>query len=466
LLREGANTMTFASTAGADDLSAIDLVSITYSHKFMAENDVLFFSTESRQNVTVGGFTSSAIRVLDVTDPAAPRELLGTIDSTGGNFAVTVALPDLGTHQLLALTSAQLSHPRSIAANKPSTLHAPDNRGAFLVITHGSLASALPALVTLHQAEGLTVAVTDIEDVYDEFNFGKKDPGAIKRFLAASRSWQQPPRFVLLVGDASFDPRNYLGFGDLDLVPSHFISTSQIETVSDDWFVDFDDDGVPDLPIGRFAVRTAQQAANLVAKTVTYAQSPPAAWNRQALIVADVNESDFDFEKEAGRVAALMPSMTTSIDRLGSGVSKAQLVSQLNTGAEVVEYIGHGSVEQWGTHAILTSDDAQTLANGPRTPFVIAMTCLGGLFHDVDTTSIAEALMNAQNGGAVAVWASSSLTQPDGQETMGEALLRALFAGPPSPTIGEAILAAKQQAIDPDVRASWILFGDPSLRLK
>jgi hypothetical protein len=46
------------------------------------------------------------------------------------------------------------------------------------------------------------------------------------------------------------------------------------------------------------------------------------------------------------------------------------------------------------------------------------MTCLNGLFHDVYTESLAEAMLKAQQGGAVAVWASSGLTGPEGQVVM------------------------------------------------
>ena len=66
----------------------------------------------------------------------------------------------------------------------------------------------------------------DVEDVYDEFSFGAKDFRALKDFLKhAKENWVKAPRFVLLVGDATFDPRNYLGLGDFDYVPTRLIDT-------------------------------------------------------------------------------------------------------------------------------------------------------------------------------------------------------------------------------------------------
>jgi hypothetical protein len=93
------------------------------------------------------------------------------------------------------------------------------------------------------------------------------------------------------------------------------------------------------------------------------------------------------------------------------------------------------------------------------------MTCLNGYFHDLYTESLAEALMKAPNGGAIAVWTSSSLTEPDQQAIMNRELFRQLFGGG-SLSLGEAVTRAKSAVTDPDVRKSWILFGDPSMRLK
>jgi len=93
------------------------------------------------------------------------------------------------------------------------------------------------------------------------------------------------------------------------------------------------------------------------------------------------------------------------------------------------------------------------------------MTCLNGNFHDLYTESLAEALMKAPNGGAIAVWTSSSLTQPDQQSIMNQELFRQLF-GSTSLTLGEAVVRAKAAATDLDVRKSWVLFGDPSMKLK
>ena len=94
----------------------------------------------------------------------------------------------------------------------------------------------------------------------------------------------------------------------------------------------------------------------------------------------------------------------------------------------------------------------------------LLMDCLNGFFHDVYATSLSTSLMLAPNGGAVAVWASSGFTNAPPQATMDQTLLT-ILSGNPSATLGRAILQAKLGITDPDVRRTWILFGDPAMNL-
>ncbi len=137
---------------------------------------------------------------------------------------------------------------------------------------------------------------------------------------------------------------------------------------------------------------------------------------------------------------------------------------RLNEGKLLVNYIGHGSTQVWGGGELLTAADVRTLTNGERLPVVVNMTCLNGFFHGLHTESLAETLLKAPRGGAVAVWASSRLTRPPAQVMMNHELVRSLFGKAPL-TLGEAIQRAKTVVADQDVRRTWLLFGDPTLRL-
>lgn len=103
----------------------------------------------------------------------------------------------------------------------------------------------------------------------------------------------------------------------------------------------------------------------------------------------------------------------------------------------------------------------------PHLPLFAMMTCLNGYFQDAGSESLGEALLNAQNGGAIAVWASSGMTLPGYQSTMNQEFYRALFGGKgESLSLGEAIRRAKASVSDVDVRRTWVLLGDPTMRLR
>jgi hypothetical protein len=270
---------------------------------------------------------------------------------------------------------------------------------------------------------------------------------------------------VLLAGDASFDPRNYLGFGDSDLVPTKLVETDLLETASDDWFVDFNSDSLPEMAIGRLPARTAGEAATMVRKIIGYEAGPIL---ESLLLVADRNDL-FDFEAADNQLRALVPGnlRVEEIRRAATDdvTAKNLLIAKINEGQKIVNYSGHGSVEIW-RGSLLTSADAAQLTNTDRLSLFVTMTCLNAYFHDVATNSLAEALMKAENGGAVAVWASSSLTEPAGQAVMNQQLYRLLLGGGQAVTIGEAAAKAKSAVGSRDIRRSWILFGDPATRLK
>ena len=75
---------------------------------------------------------------------------------------------------------------------------------------------------------------------------------------------------------------------------------------------------------------------------------------------------------------------------------------------------------------------------------------------------MSEALLKSP-GVAVAVWASTSLTEPVGQSVIDQEFYRQTL-GALAP-LGDAVRNAKLKTGDSDVRKTWTLFGDPALRM-
>ena len=151
-----------------------------------------------------------------------------------------------------------------------------------------------------------------------------------------------------------------------------------------------------------------------------------------------------------------------------SSTLRSDLFGLVNQGQLIVNYLGHGSTYIWGTtgELLATADiGSNWTTTGSRLPFVIAMNCLNGFFQGIyGEESLAETLMR-HGGGAVAVWASSSLTDAEPQGVMNDELFKLVFNGSQA-TLGDAVTAAKGAMANPDVRRSWVFFGDPAMRLK
>jgi uncharacterized repeat protein (TIGR01451 family) len=471
LLINGSNSLSFTALAGDNDISVVVSARITYQHLLKADNGLLEVSLPPSRTVTVTDFPEDSVRALDVTNPYAPVPLAVTTAPNGGTFSATFATPSGGSARtILVFSGSRILAAPQLSSNLPSALTTNPKSGQkkadLLIITHRNFMSAATALQTARTAAKTETLVIDVEDIFDEFNFGVRSPSAIRTFLQSTQDWKQKPGYVLFMGDASLDPRGYFGLGQYDFVPTKLIPTLYIKTASDGWFADFTNSGVESLAIGRLPVRTAAEADRVVAKLVDRDRVPPSGeWSKTAIMVADVPET-WNFPASVEALKTLFPRSMAPLTKtiaFGSTPSpRTTLINALNSGSIFVNYVGHGSTEVWSGN-LFSSNDATNLTNQNRLPFVAAMTCLNATFQEMFTFSLAEALLLAPNGGAIGVWSSSTLTEPGPQLVMNQEFLKGIFGY--NLTIGQSILKAKSATGDLDVRRSWNLIGDPTLKL-
>lgn len=432
-LRDGDNEIVLVAQNGSEDVSVVEAVRVTYARRYALADGSLLFTAPGGTRVRLGGLGGQQLVAFDVTNPAEPLQL-----ATAGDL---VDVPGSGPRTVVA-TSLVLA-PARVENNEPSSLHK-TKRGSFVMIAPRAF---LPALAPL-AARRNGVVLAAIEDVYDEFSFGAKDVDAIRAFANGAR-----PQAVLLAGDGSYDPRNYVGGAAADVIPVKLVDTAMQRTPSDAWFTDFNDDGVADAAIGRLPARTFSELQAMIAKIVAYeTNSAPTG--------------DLVFVSGAGAFDAHRSARTTKhidIDAEGVVAARQNLLQRWSEGAAVIDFIGHGSVEMWQTEAFFARSDAASAGDGAPLPVVVAMTCLNGYFHDVVQESLAEALLRNADGGAAAVWALSTLTETRGQVQANEALLSSLTSGR---TLGDATIAAQRATTDADVRRTLLLFGDPTMKLR
>ena len=467
VVHDGDNSLELVSLGGSSDVSLADTLRLTYAHSYKADNNVLSMSVTSDSTLRIHGFTDANVRVIDVTDAHDMKELTPLISvKSDGAKSVDIRVADASPaqpHTLYIFGDSQISQPDSLRRNNPSSWRSSTNAADYLIITSTEFLSSAQTLAQYRRSQGLIVNVIDVEDAFDEFSFGDHTPAAIRKLLeVAAASWARKPRYVLLMGDASYDPKNYLGQGSTDFVPTKLIDTTMMETASDDWLADFDGDGVANLAIGRLPVRTAADAEVLVNKIINY-ETTPFDPKRGALLVADNS-----FEASSKVVENLLPSFMPrqAINRSAASDSTihAQIIEAINQGPWAVNYFGHGSNGVWTGARLLSNVDAPNLTNANRLSLFVMMTCLNGYFVDAYNDSLAESLLRASTGGAVAVWASTGTTDPSSQNQIGQSFYRQLFSSD-AQALGDAVRLAKLATNDADVRRTWTLFADPATRL-
>lgn len=89
----------------------------------------------------------------------------------------------------------------------------------------------LPAaepLVRRRASQGLRARAVSFEEITSTFGFGQPSAEAIREFLRyAYHAWARPsPRYVLLLGDSSYDPRNFTGAALAAPLPAAWVATS------------------------------------------------------------------------------------------------------------------------------------------------------------------------------------------------------------------------------------------------
>lgn len=476
-LQNGNNTVTIKPTVAGEQIH-VNWIEIDYSDTYVAESNNLFFRAPSAGSYqfNVSNFSSNDIKIFDITD----RNNVAIINNTaiapvGSTFSVTFR--DTASTSTRYLATAYYQLPSSLKMDQASDWKNVNNRADYVIITHDDFSGAASNLAAHRRNSGLEVVIVKIEDIYDEFNYGIFNPKAIQDFLKRSLSWNKVPTYVLLIGGATYDYRDLLGFSRKNYVPTQVIELgsedpSQDITISDNWFVLVSGtDVLPDMYIGRLAAQSSSEANAMVNKIISYDQNPPtSAWNQAALLVADYDPTNLSnsitYELTSDSLANRLPNGYTAkkVYQRQIPEPKAAIIDDLNnTGSILVNYAGHGSVNGW-TSAILTTSDIQALTNN-RWPVVTVANCLNGYFVD-RLTSIAEEFQRRPSAGAIAVWAPSSIGYPTDHRVMVEQFYDSIFQYDYY-ELGVITTAAKFEAYNLNnaldmLVETYVFFGDPA----
>ncbi|MDP3786638.1 MAG: C25 family cysteine peptidase [Candidatus Omnitrophota bacterium] len=499
VLIEGDNTITIAAQLAPGvgyDLLVPNYFEVEYWRNFVADDDALNFSYKSvNGGVTefnISGFTKDNVELFDITEPATVKYVTGfeVVFQSNGLYSLIFRYdfkPD-EEKRFLALTPDKANLAERLKVDAPSNLSSSENKADYIIISYGAFKNNLYPLEKLYRNKRLNVSVVDVEDVYDEFNYGLMSPYAIKDFLRyAYNRWRHPvPTYVLLVGDANYDYRDYLGSGKINYVPAYLLPNTPYlgETASDNWFVCLDppqlidgqvqDDILPDMFIGRIPARNKDEVNNVVRKIVAYANLLSKEYSRKVTLAADDERL---FEQISDNLVQYLPKKIIPIKLyLSSYTNYSQftqgLINNINNGTILLNYVGHGSTNLWTQEGLFNTDTVGLLNNYRKYPFVVSFDCLDGYFLNLDEgfESLAEVFLRRRDAGAIACFSPTGMGIPEGHRALSEELFKSIFVDG-NYRLGPATTKAKINFFSntggqyKDLIQTYTLFGDPALSL-
>jgi hypothetical protein len=346
----------------------------------------------------------------------------------------------------------------------------PDQLVDWLVITSNSFKPVLEPLVFHRQEQGLETLIVDTQQLYDTFTGGFPDPLAFQSyFISLKQKVGSIPKFVLLVGDFSYERKDYQS--SLNFVPSIWVQSDLIgETTSDMPLMDIDGDKKPDLVIGRIPANNVNQVKNWVEKVIATETSLTALKDRQIVALSDGQEMYFAEDAKSFVDGFQHPFVATTINIAKNQENANHLLKQkLNESVYLLAYFGHGSIDSWGKDMIFTVDDIHSMSEQKTIPIVVNLTCLTGYYIEPKQESLTEALLFKKGAGAIAVLAPTSLTSAVYQAALRNQLVTALQQSQ-NYHFGDVLMDSwsgmdSKSAPIWEVMLTFGLFGDPAMIL-
>lgn len=235
---------------------------------------------------------------------------------------------------------------------------------------------------------------------------------------------------------------------------------------TDHWCGDLDDDGVPEIAVGRLTADSAEELATIVQKILAYERSSNfGPWRRQLNFVASAGgfgalaDAIIENSARAFLTQNIGPAYEVAMT-YGSWRSpfcpdprrfRETAIESIQSGCQFWIYIGHGyhlelaplSVPGGEFPTFSTADAAHLDCRRGR-PIALFLSCYAGAF-DADDDCLAEEMLRAP-GGPVAIIAASRVTMPYAMSLLALELCRQTLEGP-AETLGDALLAAKRELL-------------------
>ncbi len=432
------------------------------------------------------------VEIWDVTNPFSIQKINYSLSGNTASFNIAT-----DTLKQFVAVENSTNIPISFGSVANQNLHALSQKD-MLIITRNSFLSQAQEVAQFHQnKDNMSVAVVDVNQIFNEFSSGNNDITAVRDFVKmfydrAGGNTNIMPKYLLLFGDGSYDNKN---LGDY-LLPTYesYKTYETLETyVSDDYFGILDDNEgaditntaaeLVDVAIGRIPADDVQKAQIAVAKIKSYyANSAYGDWRNQGAFIADdednnIHEIDADtvanryinaqkksnidkiyldaYQQQPGTNGATYPAVNEAINR------------KLFTGSLFLNYVGHGGPMGWARERVLTFDDINQWTNAEKLPLFITATCEFAPYDHADEYSAGERVLFKDGGGGIALVATTRLVYSNRNKLMNLNFMQSMANAyvVEDRKLGDIVRIAKNLTNTGDGNRKFTLLGDPAIRL-
>lgn len=341
--------------------------------------------------------------------------------------------------------------------------------GRLLVIAHDDFMDEMQALVDHKNNNGIPTTMVGVSTIGN-------DATAIYDYIKANYDNDNSLTYVLLVGDKDQVDTKVVKGGGSD--PSYSLLSG--------------DDIYPDIIVGRFSGETSDQIKTMVKRSIEYKGLDKSEWMKNGIGIASKegpgDDNEYDHVHMRNIRTVLLDNQFENVTEFyegsqggldADGNPTASMVAEaINSGASLINYVGHGSVSSWATSGFSKSD-INDLTNEEKLPFIFSVACVNGNF--TENTCFAESWIRATHNstgnptGAMLIYASS-INQDweppmEAQDNINDMITSETYS-----VFGVLCYNASCKMMDAygntsgssgaNMFLTWNIFGDPTLALE